>query len=349
MITLLRQRLSLAVAITVALVGVLAVAAYAYDSARDDLVADGVSVAGVDLGGLRESAARSRLHGVLVRRLERPVRVAVAGRRFRLTARAASLAVDVNGTVDAAIDRGRSGGLPGRLWRGLTGSDVNAAVEPRLSYSAVAVHRFVRRVKRSVDRPVRNADVKFATAALPAIPSQTGLKLSSGRLLRLVERAILETGSGRRVRASVKVTKPKVTTGDLAKKYPEVITIDRANFRLRFFRRLRLSKAYRIAVGRAGLETPAGLYHIQDKQVNPSWHVPDSAWAGDLAGKVIPPGPEDPIKSRWMGIYSGAGIHGTDQLGSLGTAASHGCIRMAIPDVEELYDKVPLQTPVFIQ
>jgi lipoprotein-anchoring transpeptidase ErfK/SrfK len=82
--------------------------------------------------------------------------------------------------------------------------------------------------------------------------------------------------------------------------------------------------------------------------VNPSWHVPNSPWAGALAGKVIPPGPQDPIKARWMGIAGGAGIHGTSDIGSLGTAASHGCIRMAIPDVVELFDKVQVGTPVFI-
>jgi lipoprotein-anchoring transpeptidase ErfK/SrfK len=63
---------------------------------------------------------------------------------------------------------------------------------------------------------------------------------------------------------------------------------------------------------------------------------------------VIPPGPENPIKSRWMGIYAGAGIHGTDAVSSIGQRASHGCIRMLIPDVVELYDRIPVGTPVFI-
>jgi lipoprotein-anchoring transpeptidase ErfK/SrfK len=77
--------------------------------------------------------------------------------------------------------------------------------------------------------------------------------------------------------------------------------------------------------------------------------VPNSAWAGDLAGTVIPGGtPENPLKARWMGIFDGAGIHGTDAVGSIGTAASHGCIRMRIPDVEELYDQVPVGAPVYI-
>ena len=95
-----------------------------------------------------------------------------------------------------------------------------------------------------------------------------------------------------------------------------------------------------------GLETPAGLYAIQNKAVNAAWTVPNSAWAGSLAGTVVPGGaPDNPLKARWMGIFDGAGIHGTDQTGSLGTAASHGCVRMAIPDVIELYDQVKVQTP----
>src|SRR5205085_3990949 len=150
------------------------------------------------------------------------------------------------------------------------------------------------------------------------------------------------------LRVPVRATEPKVTTAALAARYPTVITIDRAAFTLRLWKHLKFVRSYRIAVGRVGLETPAGLYHVQDKEVNPSWHVPNSAWAGSLAGKTIPPGPQDPIKARWMGVYNGAGIHGTDELSSLGTAASHGCIRMAIPDVIQLYSDTPLGTPVYI-
>jgi lipoprotein-anchoring transpeptidase ErfK/SrfK len=65
---------------------------------------------------------------------------------------------------------------------------------------------------------------------------------------------------------------------------------------------------------------------------------------------VIPPGPADPIKARWLGIFDGAGIHGIDpsEYGSIGTAGSHGCVRMRIPDVIELYPQVPVGTPVYI-
>jgi lipoprotein-anchoring transpeptidase ErfK/SrfK len=344
-----RERVTLVVAISAAVVVGLCVGAYAYDSSREDQVADGVKVAGVDIGGMQASAAERKLRGELTRRLDRPVRVKAAGRLFRLTPETASLAVDVDGMIDQALDRSRSGGLPGRVWRGITGSAVNAELPAQVSYSDVSVRRFVRRVKRSVDRKARDADVEFRLASLPAIPSETGLRLSYRRTLRLVTGALNQIGHARLVRVDVKVTQPKVTTAELAKKYPVVVTVDRPAFTLRLFKRLKLVKSYKIAVGQAGLETPAGIYHVENKAVNPSWHVPNSAWAGELAGQVIPPGPENPIKARWLGIYAGAGIHGTSDVGSLGTAASHGCIRMAIPDVEQLYDQVPVQAPVFIQ
>jgi lipoprotein-anchoring transpeptidase ErfK/SrfK len=128
-----------------------------------------------------------------------------------------------------------------------------------------------------------------------------------------------------------------------------VLVINRGSYKLRLFKRLKLVKTYPIAVGQVGLETPAGMYTIRNKAVNPAWNVPNSDWAGELAGRVIPGGvPENPLKARWMGIYNGAGIHGTDARGSIGTNASHGCIRMLVEDVVELYDKVPVGAPVYI-
>ena len=99
-----------------------------------------------------------------------------------------------------------------------------------------------------------------------------------------------------------------------------------------------------------GLETPAGLHHIQWKQVDPPWLVPNKAWAGALAGKTIPPGPDDPLKARFMSFEGGAGIHGIDpsEYSSIGHDASHGCVRMRIPDVIALYSRTPVGTPVYI-
>jgi lipoprotein-anchoring transpeptidase ErfK/SrfK len=144
--------------------------------------------------------------------------------------------------------------------------------------------------------------------------------------------------------------RPKVSTADLSGLYNTVVTIDRATFTLRLFERLRLSQSYPIGVGTAGFDTPAGLHRITDKQINPAWHAPDTPWAGPLAGQTIATGaPNNPLKSRWLGLLGGVGIHGTAADWSIGTRASHGCIRMHVWDVEELYPRVPVGATVLIR
>ena len=127
------------------------------------------------------------------------------------------------------------------------------------------------------------------------------------------------------------------------------ITVHRPTFKLRVFRRLKPSKTYSVSIGQIGFDTPSGLYSIQNKAVDPVWSVPDEDWAGDLRGRAIPPGLKNPIKARWMGIYDGAGIHGTDQEESIGTRASRGCIRMRISDVKDLYPHVQVGAPIYIE
>jgi lipoprotein-anchoring transpeptidase ErfK/SrfK len=96
--------------------------------------------------------------------------------------------------------------------------------------------------------------------------------------------------------------------------------------------------------------TPTGLFSIQSKQVNPSWTAPNSPWAGEMAGQQVAGGAwNNPLKARWMGVSGSVGIHGTGMPWSIGTRASHGCIRMTVPDVIDLFRRVPLGTPVLIR
>jgi lipoprotein-anchoring transpeptidase ErfK/SrfK len=321
---------------------------YAYDATRSDLIARGVTVDGVDVGGMRAPQARVALRRALLDPLQEPVVARHDGRQFELTAREAGVGVDIDGSVDRALDASRDGNFVVRAWRGLTGAEVAADVEARTTYDKQAIASLVDRVRKAVDKPAVDATVNLDAGVVDPKPSEDGLKVRAARLRREVTAGLLSRDGDRSVRVRTAVVQPKVSTDDLADKYPAVMIVDRASFTLRLYKRLKLSKTYSIAVGQVGMETPAGLYHVQNKAVDPSWHVPQSEWAGDLAGKVIPPGPENPIKARWMGIFDGAGIHGTDAAHSIGTAASHGCIRMRIPEVIELYDQVPVNAPVYI-
>ncbi len=331
-----------------AVVLVAAVGAWAYDHAKRDTIAKGVQVGGVDVGGMHVDAARTKLRDELQRRLRQPVIATHEGRRVVLSAKRSSVAVNVDAALDQALARSRDGSFVTRVAREASGGSVDADVQPRVTYSRLAVAHFVAQVGDGFDRAPRDASIDFGTTSLQPVTGQDGVTIDRRPLQRAIVRALTTADAPHTVTVHARTVKPKVSTAQLATKYPVVITVDRSNFRLRLWKDLRLEKTYTIAVGRAGLETPAGVYTINDKQVNPSWHVPNSAWAGDLAGKTIPPGPADPIKARWMGIYAGAGIHGTDEVDSLGSAASHGCIRMAIPDVIDLYDRTPLGTTVYI-
>jgi lipoprotein-anchoring transpeptidase ErfK/SrfK len=323
------------------------VAAYAYDSSREDVIAEGVTVAGVDVGGMKADEARQAVARRLDEPLGEPISVARAGRRFNLSAEDAGVHADIGAMVDEALDASRDGSIFTRVSRDLTGGEENVRVAARISYDQDAVNALVARVRKQMNRPAKNAEVEFPS--LERIESKRGLKVKAAELRQRIADSLEVPGAERRLRIPAKRIRPKVTTAELEEKYPTVLVADRSNFQLHLYEGLELTRTYTVAVGAVGFDTPAGLYHIQNKAVDPAWSVPNSDWAGSLAGTVVPGGvPENPLKARWLGIYDGAGIHGTDVTSSLGTAASHGCIRMSIPEVIELYDKVPVGAPIYI-
>ncbi len=324
-------------------------AVLAYDASQKHTIARGVRIGGIDVGGMSTQKAIATLRAAYAKRLSRPVVIRYHDQRFVLRSRAVHLRVDIAGSVQQALDRSRQDNVLVRTFRSLTGGHVHANLDPALRYSEPAVLRLVNHVSHRVRVAAHDATISYSGVSIGAVDSHTGVAVRQQPLTDAINRALTDPSAPRHLSVPVTRTPAKVTTTQIAAHYPAIITVDRSGFRLRLWRHLRLVKTYTIAVGMAGLETPAGLYHIQDMQVDPSWHVPNSAWAGSLAGQTIPPGPQDPIKARWMGIYNGAGIHGTDELGSLGSAASHGCIRMAIPDVEELYSQVAVGTPVYVE
>jgi lipoprotein-anchoring transpeptidase ErfK/SrfK len=325
-----------------------ALAAYAYDADRKDEIADGVTIAGVDVGGMDAAEAKRAVRAQLLRPLRHSIRVGYDGESWKLPGGRLMVHADVDAAVDRALAESREGGLPGRLVRYVTGGSVDEQVGADVTYSERAINRFVRRVADEVGREPRDAGVEATGDTLGVVPAKNGRKLRDNLLTRQLTAAVLNADADHTIAARTHAVRPAVTTKEVASANPTYLTLDRATYTLRFWKNLKLAKTYTVAVGQEGLETPEGLYHIQNKQVEPTWHVPDSAWAGDLAGQTIPPGPSNPLKARWMGIFEGAGIHGTEETSSLGSAASHGCVRMAIPDVEELYDLVEVGTPIYI-
>ena len=132
-----------------------------------------------------------------------------------------------------------------------------------------------------------------------------------------------------------------------------VVVIRRSSKRLVLYRGSRAgamhaSASFGIATGMAAYPTPTGNFRIVTKQRNPWWYPPAADWA--RGASPVPPGPGNPLGTRWMGLSVGAvGIHGTPDAASIGYSASHGCIRMRISDAEWLFERVRVGTPVFIR
>jgi lipoprotein-anchoring transpeptidase ErfK/SrfK len=327
---------------------VLVLGAFAFTKTQDDKIAQGVSIGGIDVSGLTREEANEKLEKEIQEVVQTPLVVTYNGKRRTLKPESSKVGVDVPGMVNQAVSQSNEGFFLANAAKTVTGTDRNIAIPTEISYSKPAVKKFVRSVHKSFDQSPKDASVKYSARSIGEVDAEPGVSVRSAALATAIVRRLENPTEPRRVRAPMKKTKAKVTKSELAKKYPTIILVDRSGFKLRLYKKLKLNKTYPIAVGQSGLETPAGIYTINDRQENPTWNVPNSAWAGKLAGKSIPPGPGNPLVARWLGIYDGVGIHGTDDISSLGSAASHGCIRMNPTDVIALYPKVPIGTPVYI-
>ncbi len=323
--------------------------AYAYDNSKKDQIADGITAAGVDIGGLTGPEATALLQRKLIKPLRGPVRVTFDGDQWTLAGKKLGVRADIDGMVEQALADSREGSFPGRLVREIGGGEVDKHISSEVHYSQAAINRFVRHVASKINRDPVDASVSPSADSLNVVTGKPGRKVRDVQLTRKLNAAVKQRGKDRTVVAVVHSTKPEITTNEVAQKYPAYITVDQATFTARLWKSLKLVKSYPIAVGQPAYPTPYGLFSIQDKQVDPVWSVPNSPWAGELAGTVVEGGTEaNPLKARWMGVTNGVGFHGTSEDSSVGTAASHGCMRMHVSDVIDLYDRTPVGTPVYI-
>jgi len=221
--------------------------------------------------------------------------------------------------------------------------------EPRTNVKLVVavrganVRAWVARASKRFVRPSADATLSFAGERPVIHPEAVGRSLNSKKLTQRIV-AALASNSRLPLRARTVAVAPAVT----AEAFEHVITINRSTNRLTLYDDAKVRRTFPVATGQAIYPTPRGTFHIVVKYRNPWWYPPtSSSWAQGL--KPVPPGPSNPLGTRWMGISSpGVGIHGTDAPASIGYSASHGCVRMQVPDAEWLFDHVDIGTTVHI-
>jgi lipoprotein-anchoring transpeptidase ErfK/SrfK len=306
----------------------------------EPIIRAGVTVAGLDVGNQTLSQAAGTIdrafhHQLVVRNLS----ARVGGKAYRLTTKKIGFKFDPAKSARRAYIAGNKTAAPQPV-----------DVLPYTTYDAKKLAAFVAMVDSAARIPARSATVRITLLHMFRTHSHSGREMDDKQLSQQLTLALTDPRAARQVRPNRNVVKAAVQAKDLARRYATVITISKSAFRLRLFKHLKFVKSYGVAVGQPAYPTPSGLFSIANKAVNPPWTAPNSPWAGAYRNETVSGGSsENPLKARWMGIVNGVGIHGTGEPGSIGTAASHGCIRMTVPDVIDLYPRVPIGTPVLIR
>jgi hypothetical protein len=308
-------------ALTVLVVAALAPALRG-DAAPPVLIQPGVTLAGIDVGGMSNEQAQAALRPAFAR----PVRLRDGDRRWNLwPIRFGARVTIADGVVQAL------------------GAEAGSAVPLLPAVDEQEVRRFVNALDKRLSVPATDAELSGLKGLRPQFTKEKpGVKVLRELTVRRIVHA-LQSPRVRRTRVALKAVMPARTVVN----FGAVVVIRRGVNELRYYRGAQLLRKFGVATGQSVYPTPTGTFSIVDMQLNPWWRPPDSAWA--RGKQPIPPGPGNPLGTRWMGLSApGVGIHGTPDDASIGYSASHGCIRMHIPDAEWLFHHVKLGTPVVI-
>jgi hypothetical protein len=321
-----------------------AYAAYRYDQAMAGRALPGVRVGGVDIGGMTRTEAIGAVEAAASQYIDGEIQVRARKETWHVTPADLGTAADIEAKVDRAIEFQHSLGWPVRVFHRLLDRPLDREYELQYSHSNKGVKRFLQSVARAVNVDPANAEVTFEDGRLRLRKPKAGHELSLRRAQRELMEA-LDRPDGEAVRFAVRTLKPDVGVEDLG--YTIVIRL--SELKLYLYDGIKLAKTYPVAAGQPSYPTPQGNWRIVAKAENPTWVNPDpDGWGADLP-KVIGPGPGNPLGTHAMYLDApGIRIHGTYAASSIGTFASHGCVRMYLDDVEELFSIVPVGTPAYI-
>jgi len=284
-------------------------------------IAEGVTVGGTLVAGMTEEQAATALQASF----RQPIAVSLPAQTFFVSPSRLGGIPLISRAVEKALVATPGEAVPLQV----------LVDRPRLvAYSAELAGNF--------SRPAVDAQVRLRGLRPVISKERVGLEVRAKPLARALGAALL---AGERGPLEVRHTTllPEVMRSDIH----SVIVIQRSANRLFLYKGKHKRTKLGVATGQPSYPTPLGEFTIVSRQLNPWWYPPNSAWAAGLS--PVPPGPGNPLGTRWMGLSApGVGIHGTPDAASIGYSASHGCIRMRIPDAEWLFERVSEGTPVFI-
>ena len=333
---------SICAVVLIAMAGTAAYAGYRYEQNRSDRILPGVRIAGIDVSGMTRLEAERALRPSIAEILDRRIDVEAAGTTWHLTAKQLGTTVDTAGALDQAFGLSRAMSWTSRLMHRLLGHPLDRRFDVHVSYHKHVVAGFVNSVARTVHSDPQTASLDFVDGKLVVQHSKPGRALKAESLGSVMDALRNDVAS---VTLATKHLQPTVTEDTLGM----TIVVRISQNRLYLYDGLNLVKTYPVATAKPGFTTPIGHWTIVNKRINPTWVNPAKDTWGANEPDFIPPGPDNPLGTRALDLNApGIRIHGTPDDASVGTYASHGCIRMHISDSEDLFGRVSIGTRVII-
>jgi hypothetical protein len=327
----------------VLLLGGGAYAAYRYDAVTADRMMPGVRIGGIDVGEMSREEAIAALDGTVDAELDRSIEVAARGQTWHVTPRELGATAAVEPLIDRALVLNEGMTWPERVFRRVFDRPVDYADQLRVRKDGSRLKGFIETVAEAVNVDPSNASVDYEDGALVLRRPEMGWSLPEPDARRVLREAFRAQTTS--VQLALDRVEPEIGKDDLG----HTIVVDLSELRLHLYDGLREVKTYEVAAGSPSYPTPQGEWTIWQKVENPTWVNPaPDGWGASLPA-TIPGGPSNPLGTRALYLDApGIRIHGTSASYSIGTYASHGCIRMFMEDVEELYEIVPIGTTVHV-
>ena len=340
-------RVGIAALVTLALLlvggGSIAYGSYRYDRAYVGRILPGITVDGVAVGNLTRAQAIQAIEANVAKTLSKQITITAGTLTWTHALSELGVSADVTAPVDRALRLSASYSWTSRAYRRLTNHPVHASFGVSYLFDPRPATSLVNAAAKQIGTRARDASFALLDGEIKIVKSKTGRDLPTTEGVELLTDALQQRRAT--VALPVSVVKPKVTDDTLGM----AIVVNRTQNMLYLYDGTKITRHYPVATARQGFQTPPGEWHVYAKQVDPTWHNPAPNGWGKDEPLTIGPGPGDPLGTRALYTTApGILIHGTPDDFSIGTYASHGCIRMHIADSEALFPLVPVGTPVFI-
>ncbi len=335
-----RHRLRIALIAVGALIVLLIVGMYVYDRTSSSNLMPGTRIGSLLIGSRTVDEAERLLHERFVEPLREPIDINAPEFHERITPWNLGLRLEVRDFVRDTLEAQRDMPIAQRVWHRIFGVDGDVSLAPQMDDDVLDA--YMARIDPIIDRAAEDARLELIGDQLKVIPHKLGRDMRAHEAERVIVNTL--SSGGKTIQLPVVTTEPALK----ADAFTKVLVVSTSANKLSFYRDGKVSKTYSVATGTGGFPTPHGQFRITAKRRNPTWVNPGADWAKDMP-PYIGPGPNNPLGTRALNLSaSGIRIHGTPNDASIGTNASHGCIRMHMHEVEELFDQMDVGTPVLI-